>query len=224
MLPGAERCAPAAPSRVQPRRLPGEPPGAVHRPPSIGTGQRARSRGTGYGARTAEHRHRAPGAAHGSPDAAPRAGSDGHRTPDAVSRAPGTGCSLLPVSVPDHPPVAPRGRPQRSRPPCPRPARPETRVDVAAGPGAPRHHKYPGGRSPAHSAGASRCRSHASRRAGAGAPGALGSGPLLPLQHAGGEQQRAVVVSPPAPGRGVGTGLAPARQRLPRTQGWGAQV
>ncbi|XP_061217763.1 proto-oncogene Wnt-1 [Neopsephotus bourkii] len=130
MLPGAERCAPAAPSRVQSRRLPGEPPGTAHGPPGTDTGQRA--------PRTEP------------PDAALQGPGRELRAPQPRRRAPGTGCSPVPVPAL---PASPFTRPQRSRPPSPRPARPETRVDVAAGPGAPRHHKYPGGRSPAHSAG-----------------------------------------------------------------------
>lgn len=94
MLPGAERCAPAAASRVQPRRLPGEPPGngaeprrrapspgTAHGPPSVGTGRRALTTPT--------------------PRSGDRAGSAERR--HFRRRTPGTLCSPVPLPVPSRP-------------------------------------------------------------------------------------------------------------------------
>lgn len=115
MLPGAERCAPAAPSRVQPCRLPGELP--------------VPATGIGYCARTADNQHRyrhrvqrtecrepgteqrvpGTGTANGAPDAALQGPVSVRWAPHPRRRAPATGCS--PVAVPARPPARRSPRP-----------------------------------------------------------------------------------------------------------------
>ncbi|XP_014747310.1 PREDICTED: proto-oncogene Wnt-1 [Sturnus vulgaris] len=127
-------------------------PGTAHGPPRTGTGT-----DTGYRAQSAENQAQstgspAPRTERPTPRSRARSVRAGHRTPDAAPRPPAAARWRWRCR-PARPPGASRVplRPSSSRS---RPARPETRVDVAAGPGALRHHKYRDGRSPAHFAGA----------------------------------------------------------------------